>query len=316
MTRALIVAASLTLALAARAADWVPNRPVTLIVPYSPGGGVDAQARAVAEQLQRMWSQTVIVENAPGADGVIGTRKVMNAKPDGLTLLVQLPSLTIIRHLPTYKGPDPVSQLTPVSAFSSLPAVVVATPGVAGKNLGEVVRSCKALADPCSLGTTEIMARLLGRALSDEAAMPNLVVVNYKGGGQLVADLIGNNVKLGIMGLTPVLPHHKSGALKVVMTLGDKRSAALPDVPTAVESGFASFNIGTWYGLFAPKGTPPEVVQGIAAAVGRAVRSESARKAFASVAAEPLGNTPSEFAAMVRAESERYTALVKKFPLE
>jgi tripartite-type tricarboxylate transporter receptor subunit TctC len=302
--------------LPSHAADWKPTRAVTLLVPYSPGGGVDAQARAVAEQLQQIWGQPVIVENAPGADGVIGTRKAMSAAPDGHTLLVQLPSITIMRHLPTYKGPDPLSQLTPISAFSLLPAVVVANPALPGKTLPDVLKGCKTAKPGCTFGTTEIMARLLSGVLKEESALPDLVVANYKGGGQIVADLIANNVNFAIMGMTPVLPHHKVGKLKIVMTLGNKRSSAVPEVPNAVESGLPSFNIGTWYGLFAPKGTPADVVQGISAAVAHAVRSDGVRKAFGAVAADPLGNSPAEFAEMVKAENDRYAGLAKRFPIE
>jgi tripartite-type tricarboxylate transporter receptor subunit TctC len=313
---ALVAAASLTAAVAAQAADWKPTRPVTLLVPYSPGGGVDAQARAMAEQLQHIWGQPVVVENAPGAGGAIGSRKAATAKPDGHTLLVQLPSLTLIKHLPNFSGPDPVQQLTPVSAFSSQPAVVVTHPSVPGKQVSEVIRYCKAQAEPCSFATTEIMARLLASVLREDAGLPDLVVVNYKGGGQAVTDLIAGNVKLGLTGLTAVLPHQRSGSLRVVMTLGHKRSSVLPDVPTAVESGLKSFDIGTWYGLFAPKGTPPDVVQGIASAVKQATRSEGVRKAFASIGADPIGNTPAEFATMVQTEVDRYAALTKRFPIE
>ena len=134
---------------------WKPDRPVTLILPYSPGGGADAQSRAVATELQRIWGQAVIVENAAGADGVIGTRKATEAKPDGHTLLVQLPSITLIRHVPASHGFDPLAMLTPVSAFSALPVAFVSNAKLPGKTLREVVTNCKAAAPPCSVGTTE-----------------------------------------------------------------------------------------------------------------------------------------------------------------
>ncbi|MDP9968681.1 tripartite-type tricarboxylate transporter receptor subunit TctC [Variovorax beijingensis] len=301
---------------AAMAADWRPDHPVTLVVPYSPGGGTDAQTRVVAKELQQIWGQPVIVENVPGADGLIGTRKVIEAKPNGLTLLVQLPSLTLIRHLPTFKGVDPLAQLAPVSAFSALPGVVTVNAALPVKSMEQLVRYCRRAATTCSVGTTENMARLQARMLGEENALPSLVVANYKGGGQMITDLVANNISFAIAGSTAVMPFVKTGALRVVMTMGDRRSAALPDVPTAIEAGFASFDATTWYGLFAPKGTPAGIQQGIAAAVREAVKSEEVRKSLSTIGAEPVGNTPAEFTAMVQREARRVEAQVKRFPLE
>lgn len=297
-------------------AQWKPDRAVTIVVPYSPGGGVDAQARAVAHELQRIWGQPVVVDNSPGADGAIGTRKVVEAKPDGYTLLMQIPSLTLIKSVPASKGFDPVSQLVPVSAVSSLPAVFVANAKVPGKTLADVIRYCKTAVQPCSFGTTENVARLQAKLLGAEAGIDNLIVVNYKGGGQLITDLVANNVNISISGMTAMLPHHKSGSLKILATLGRKRSLVIADVPTTVEADFPSFDSITWYGLFAPKATPPAVLQGLATAVSEAVRGEAAMKTFVNLGADPIGNTPSEFAAMVRSEGQRMDALAKRFPLE
>jgi tripartite-type tricarboxylate transporter receptor subunit TctC len=311
---ALVLAACLPVA--AFAADWKPDRPVTLVVPYSPGGGVDTQTRVVAKELQQIWGQPVVVENVPGADGVIGTRKVVDAKPNGQTLLVQIPSLTLIKHLPTFKGIDPLAQLEPVSAFSALPGVVTVNAALPVKSMEQLVRYCKSAATPCSVGTTENMARLQARILGEESALPTLVVANYKGGGQMITDLVANNISFAIAGSTAVMPFAKTGALRVVMTMGDKRSAVLPDVPTAIEAGFASFDATTWYGVFAPKGTPAEIQQGIAAAVREAVKSEDVRKSLSTIGAEPVGSTPAEFTAVVQREAKRIEAQVKRFPLE
>jgi tripartite-type tricarboxylate transporter receptor subunit TctC len=313
---AVAAVAAASLPVGAAAAGWKPDHPVTMVVPYAAGGGTDAQARVVAKELSQLWGQPVVVENLGGADGLIGTRRVIDAKPNGLTLLVQLPSITLIRHLPSFKGTDPVSQLVPVSAFSTLPGVVAANAAMPVATMTEMVRHCKTASPPCSLGTTENMARLQARMLSEESALPNLIVANYKGGGQLITDLVANNISFAISGSTAVLPHVRSGALKVIMTMGNKRSSILPDVPTAIEQGFASFDSTTWYGIFVPKGTPAEIQQGIASALREAAKSEAVRKAFATLGAEPLGNTPAEFAAMVQRDREHADALAKRFPLE
>ena len=295
---------------------WKPTRTVTLVVPYSPGGGTDAQTRAVAAQLQTLWGQPVIVDNTAGADGLIGTRKVIAAKPDGYMLLVQLPSLTLIKHTPAFKGEDPLAQLVPITAFSSLAGVFAANAAVPGHTMSEIVSHCKTAEPPCSVATTENIARLQVKRLKEKAALDSLVVVNYKGGGQAVTDLVANNVNLSVSGLTAVLPHYKAGTLKIVATLGNKRSSVLPDVPTAAESGYPNLAGETWYGLFAPKATPEPVVQAIAAAVHEAVKSESVLKTFATIGAEAVGSTPAEFARQVNADSERMSALTQRFPLE
>ncbi|AEG93260.1 tripartite tricarboxylate transporter substrate binding protein [Ramlibacter tataouinensis] len=300
----------------AQTSDWKPDRTVTIVVPYSPGGGTDAQARAVAQELAKVWGQSVVIENVPGADGLIGTKKVMAAKPDGHTLLVQINSIAVMKHIPASKGFDPVPDLVPVSVFSQLPGVFVTTPSLPGKTLAEVVRHCKASPQPCSFGTTESVARLQARQLAVEAGLDNMVVVNYKGGGQLITDLLAGNVNMAIMGVTAALPHYKSGALKIQATLGSKRASVTPNVPSAVEAGFPSMDTITWYGLFAPKGTPKNVADGIASAVAKAVKGEATSKTFGTLGAEALGTTSAEFATIVQKEVERMDALAKRFPLE
>ncbi len=230
---------------------WKPERPVVLVVPYSPGGGVDTMARHLAKELQRKWGHSVVVENMPGADGLIGTRRVTGATPDGHTLLVQIPSLTIIKHLPGFKGPDPVAQLAPVSVHAVQSGVFVVHPSVPANNMGELVRYCKSSRVPCSFGTTENSAKLQAQMLAQD--VPSMVVVNYKGGGQLVTDLVGNSVNIASMGYTAALPFEKSGKLRVVMYAGKKRTPVLPDVQTAEEAGYPQLQLETWYGLFAPR---------------------------------------------------------------
>jgi tripartite-type tricarboxylate transporter receptor subunit TctC len=298
------------------AAAWKPDRPVTLVVPYSAGGGVDAQARAVARELSAHWGQPVLVDNVEGAEGLIGTRKVTAAKPDGLTLLVQIPSIALLKHLPSSKGYDPLAQLAPVAELSVLPGIFAVNAALPAKTLAEAVQHCRKAVPPCSIGTTENVARLQARMLQADAGLAGMVVVNYKGGGQIVTDLLANNVNMGIMGPAAVLPHHRSGALRILAVLGNKRSAALPAVPTVAEAGFPALQAITWYGLFAPRDTPKPVVDGIAAAVARAVKSGAALTTFATFGADASGAGPGEFAATVQGEVRRLDAAVQRFPLD
>jgi tripartite-type tricarboxylate transporter receptor subunit TctC len=194
--------------------------------------------------------------------------------------------------------------------------VFVSNAKLPGKTLREVVNYCKTAATPCSIGTTENAARIQAKELAAEEGIKELIVVNYKGGGQLVADLVANNVNMAIMGLTAALPHAKAGTLRILATFGSKRVPGIGDVPSASEAGFQSYSATTWYGLFAPKSTPPATVEAIASAVAQAVKGEAATKAFTNIGAQAIGDTPSEFSAMVRDEAQRMDALATRFPLE
>lgn len=313
----LIVTASALVAQAVGAQTaWKPDRPVSLVVPYAAGGGTDATARAVARRLGELWGQPVVIENMPGADGLIGTRRVMEARPDGYTLLLQVPAIVVTKYTPGLKGIDPLARLEPVTAVSVSPAAIVASAKVPAKTMAEFVAYCKTAATPCSLASGESLARISAKQLAAEAGIPNLIVVNYRGTGAMVTDLIANNVNMAFTGITAALPHYKAGTLKIFATQGKKRAAALPDVPTSTEAGFPQFQSVTWYGLFAPKGTPPNVTQGVVAALREAVKDADVQKTIAAAGAEPLVNSPAEFAVQVREESERMGALIKQYPLE
>lgn len=294
---------------------WKPSSPVTIVVPYSPGGGMDAQARAMGHELSAIWGQPVIIENTPGADGLIGTRKVTVAKPDGYTLLAQTYAVTLAKHLPSANGFDPMPLLVPVSVFSQIPGVFVANPKLPGKTLAEVIRNCKTAAKPCSFATTESVARLQAQMLRADAGLDSMVVVNYKGGGQVITDLVAGNVDMAIMGITAAMPHYKSGSLKVLATLGNKRTSVTPEIPSAVEAGFPGLDQVTWYALFAPKGTSQNVVDGVAAAMAQAVKREAAMKTFATLGADVLGASSAESALIAHKEIDRMDRLVKRFPL-
>ncbi|MES2610362.1 MAG: tripartite tricarboxylate transporter substrate binding protein [Pseudomonadota bacterium] len=312
-----LAAAGAVLAPAAHAqAVWKPTHPVTLVVPYAAGGGTDATARAVARQLGVIWGQPVVVENMPGADGLIGSRRVMEAKADGHTLLLQVPAIVLTRYMPGLKGIDPLARLEPVTAVSQSPAAIVASAKLPAKTLAELFQYCKTAATPCSLASGESLARISGKQLADESGIANLITVNYRGTGAIVTDMIANNVNFSFTGITAALPHHKAGTLRILATQGTKRAAVLPDVPTTAEAGFPQFQSVTWFGLFAPKGTPAAATQGIVAALREAVKDADVQKTIAAAGAEPVVNSPAEFAAQVQRESERLGALVKRYPLE
>ncbi len=315
MVYSLIVAAgAIAFASTAFAQNWVPDRPVTLVVPYAPGGGTDVSARYIAKELQRVWKQSVVVQNLPGADGLIGSRKVIDSPPDGYTLLVQLPSLTMSARNPGFSGVDPVTQLTPISPYVVMSGVIVTHTSLPGNTMKEVISYCKTANPACTFATTENVAKVVGKMIATE--VPSLAIVNYKGGGQAIGDLLGNNVNMGFLGATAVLPHVKAGRVKVVMSMGSNRSPVLPDIPTASESGYPDMTSDTWYGLFAPKGTPTAIVDSISAAVREAVKSDAYVKEVGTLGGRPLTGTPAEFSALVNQTGELWRDRFRRFPID
>lgn len=304
-----------TVAAAQAQEPWKPTRPITLVVPYSPGGGIDATARAAAKQLSVVWGQSVVVENLPGADGLIGARRVIEGKPDGYTLLIQVPALLLTKYTPGFSGPDPVTRLEPITVISRASNAVVISGKLPAKTMQEFVQYCKTSTTPCSFATGDTTGKFFSQKLIVEAGIPNAIVVNYKGGGALVADLLSNTVNVAFSGLVPTLPHHKQGTLRIVATTGTKRTATTPDIPTAVEAGLTEYISENWVALFAAKGTPTHIVNGVADAVKDAVRDPDLIKTLAGLSAEPIGSTPTVFRAQLQEEEQRTAVMAKRYPL-
>lgn len=309
------VAALLLLIAPAHAqSPWKPDRRVTIVVPNTPGGGTDTTARALARQFEALWRQPVVVENLPGADGLIGTRRVIDSKPDGYTLLMQIPSIVLAKHLPEQKGVDPLARLDPVTAVAQSPYVVVVSAKVPVKTMDEFVRYCKA--QPCSLAMSEPQGRLLTKQLVSDTGLSGAVMVNYRGGTALASDLIANTVNMSFSGINSVLPHHNSGTLRILATMSQKRAAVLPNVPTTAEAGFGQYLASNWFGLFAPKGTPQAAIDGIVAAVRVAIVEPEMLKVLTAGATEPSVVGQDAFVTQLKEDNDRLGTLLRKFPFE
>jgi tripartite-type tricarboxylate transporter receptor subunit TctC len=312
------LAAALSFAFAACSAqaqaDWAPTRAVTLVVPYNAGGGTDATARAVARKLTDIWHQPVVVENIAGADGLIGTRRVMDAKSDGYTLLFQVPSLVLMKYQPSLKGIDPLSQLAPVTAVATSPTALVITGTLPIKTLQELITHCQQ--NPCNAGSGENSSKIRARQFAADNKLSDLAIVSYRGTSPIVNDLVSGNLTMAFTGITAAMPLHRAGRLRILVTNGDKRAPALPDVPTSVESGWANSYSVTWYGVFAPKGTPSAVTSAVAKAMKEAGKDPEVQHAIEVAGAEPEFSTPDEFAERIRQDDQRLSVLAKRFPFE
>jgi tripartite-type tricarboxylate transporter receptor subunit TctC len=305
-----------TTAASAQVRPWPAERPVTLIVPYAAGGSVDAMARALGQGITSKFRQSVIVENVGGAEGYIGTRRVIEAKPDGYTLLVQVPALTILNQLPVVKEqPDPLSQLAPVTSIAASPVLLVGSAKIPPINFAEFVNYCKTAIKPCSTGSGESLGRLRAQQIASEAGIPNLINVPYRGTNLAITDLISGNIQLTFVNLPNALPHQKSGNVRILAVQDTKRSPLLPDVPTTAESGFPQFQMISWFGLFAPKNTAAEVLQQISEALGSLKNQEDLQRAVATAGATLVLNSPLEFAQEVEKEANIWNALARRYPL-
>ena len=306
--RALIFIAGFMFAAAASAE--FPAKPVRIVVPYSPGGGTDIISRQFAQKLSEAWGQNVFVENRPGANGITGTDAVLKSPPDGHNLVVVVAAHVINASLQAKMPFDPVADVAPVTLIARSPWVIVITPSVPAKDLKELVAFAKANPGKLRFGSSEPSSRLAGEQFKQLAGI-DLQHVPYKGGSQIMVDMLGGHIETGFTSTLTVLQHYKSGKLRVVAIAGKSRHPSMPDVPTAIEAGYPDYETYAWYGMYAPKGTPREVVSRIQQEISRIVRLADTQERLSQFGAEPIASTSDDFAAYTKAEHDKYAKLVK-----
>ena len=312
--RRLIVAGfAAFLCTSAAAQNW-PQQAVTLIVPFPPGGGTDTGARLVAQKLSEKWGQQVIVDNKPGAAGIIGLEVASKAKPDGYTIVMgnigtQAINPSLYKKLP-YNAD---TAFTPITLVAELPLVLVVNPATDAKTTADLIQLAKAKPGEFTYSTSGNGSSMhLAAALFENQAGLKLTHVPYKGGGPAIQDLIGGHVRMSFATVLETSGQIKAGKLKAIAVTSDKRSPALPDVPTAAESGLPGYNSISWIGLLAPAGTPRAIIDKLNAAAHKAMAMPDYIEKQKSISGEPMGNTPEQFAQQIRAAIERYTAVAKR----
>ncbi|MFM9981001.1 MAG: Bug family tripartite tricarboxylate transporter substrate binding protein [Burkholderiales bacterium] len=297
-------------AVAAHAQTVFPTKPVRIVVPYAPGGGTDIISRQIAQKLGEAWGQNVFVENRPGANGITGTDLVLKSAPDGHSLVVVVAAHVINSSLQTKMPYDPVADVAPVTLIARSPWVIVSIPTLPAKTLGEFVAYAKANPGKLRFGSSEPSSRLAGEQFKQLAGI-NLEHIPYKGGSQIMTDMLGGQIETGFTSTLTVLQHYKSGKLKVLAVAGKARHASMPDVPTAIEAGYPEYETYAWYGMYAPKGTPKEIVARIQQEIARVVKRPDTEERLGQFGAEPIASTPEDFAAFTKAESEKFARLIK-----
>ena len=296
---------------AAHAQAW-PSKPVSLVVPVPAGGTTDVLARALAERLSPAIGQPVIVENKPGAGATIGADYVAKAKADGHTLLIGAVHHTIASSVYKKLPYDFQKGFEPVTVIAMVPNVLVVNARTPAKNVNELVALIKAKPAEASYGSNGngTAQHLIGTQFQQQTGT-RLQHIPYKGSGPLATDLLGGQILMSFDTITPVLPHIKAGKLRPLAVTTAKRSPALPDVPTLQEAGLKDFDIGTWFGVLAPVGTPKPVLDRLSAEATKIIQSPDFRKRMDDIGAQPVGNSPAEMAAQIRSETDKFSVLVK-----
>lgn len=290
-----------------------PNKPVKFVVPYPPGGGTDVIARIVQEPLAKALAATIVIDNRGGAAGAIGTEVVARSPADGYSLLFTLSSHTINPAIFPKLSFNTERDFAPISVVASLPQILVAHPSFPGKNLKELIELAKAKPGSLSYGSVGngSPGHIAGE-LFDIKAGVKLQHVPYRGGGPAMTDLLSGQIPLVWVSIPAAAQHVKSGKIKALAVSTVKRSAVFPDVPTVAESGFPDFEVDSWYALFAPAGTPRDVVSRWQQAVAAVVAQPEVREKLLAQGAEGVGSSSDKLAQMVSEEIRKWTALVKQ----
>ncbi len=311
LRNAVALAALATLPLLATAQSW-PARPIKLIVPLAPGGTGDTLARAIGDEMGKELGQPFVIENKPGAGGLVGTELVAAAPADGYTLVMVSPSHVINPALHAGKKTyDPVKGFEPVTVVANTHQVIVAHPSVPAKTLKELVDYAKKNPGKLNYGSAGTgSATHLNMALFLSMAGLDIVHVPYKGSTQARQDVLAGQVQLAMDGLLPLQPLIKDGRLVPLAITSSKRAQSNPEIPTIGEAipGYAT---DTWYGILAPAGTPKEVVARLHAAALKALGSATLRDRFQKLGAETVGNSPEEFRGLIEREQRVWTKVVK-----
>jgi tripartite-type tricarboxylate transporter receptor subunit TctC len=289
-----------------------PARPVRLVVPFPPGGSNDLVARILAQKLDEIWNQRVIVDNRAGANGVIGTELVAHAAPDGYTLLLVPAAHAINATLLKGRLPyDPIRDFAPVTNIASAPNVLVVHPTVPARTVKELVRLAKSRPGELTYGSAGVgFPSHLAAEMLKSMAHIEMLHVPYKGAGPAMADLVSGHIDLVFPSLPGALPHIRSGRLRALAVTSAKRSSIVPELPTIAET-LPGFEAATWFGIFLPAGAPSDVVAKLNAAIVQVVRQPEVVRALQKQGAEPIGNTPAEFARYVQAEIAKWARVIE-----
>jgi len=290
-----------------------PNKPIRLVVPFTPGGVTDASARLVAEQMSKRLGQQMIVENKPGASGNIGTSQVATSEPDGYTLLLGFDGTIVINpHVFPSIPFDPVKDFAPVGKIGDAILILVAHPSLAANNVKELIALSKTEPNGLNYGTSGLGStpHLAGETLNIVAGS-KLVHVPYKGGGQAMIDLQGGSIPLVFTAVAGALPHIQNGRIKAIGVTSAARAPSLPNVGTFIEAGLPNFVLNSWVGILAPAKTPAAVIKKLNTVLNEVLNDTDAKKRLDIMGVTAAPGTPAAFGGQIKSDLARYADVVK-----
>lgn len=316
MKQLLLAAVAGLLSITSAQAQSFPSKPVTMVIPYSPGGSSDVVGRILAQKLSELWKQPVVVENRPGATTTIGAEYVSRAAPDGYTLLLAAPPFVITQHVYPNLAYTTDKSFEPVSLVAYFPLIMVAHPSLPIQNLKDLVTYAKnkpgAVYPSPGAGTTP---HLIGELLTQHEKL-DLIHAPYKSGGQGVIDLVAGRLQFYAGAPAEVVAHVKGGKLRAIAVLDSKRASIFPDVGTSVEQGFDFLQAQTWSSVVVPKGTPKNIVDKMSADIATVVKDADFQERMISQGAVIVGSTPEQLRDWYIAEHNKYGPLVKSIGLK
>lgn len=294
-------------------AQGYPSRPVRLIVPTSPGGGTDFSARAIAPRLGEHLGQTIVIENRAGGSTLIGNELVARAAPNGYTLLMGISSLASIPHLYSKVPYDLMTDFTPISQLVMVPHLMIGHPSIPARNVKELIAFARTRPGDINFSAGSSGSNPhLAMELFNHTARLKMVHVPFKGQGPALSSLLGGHTSLMMANLLSALPHAKSGKVRAFGVSSAARATAAPDIATIAESGMPGFEVVQWFGMLAPAATPREIIVRLHMEVVRTLKDPAVRNLFVSDGAEPIGSTPEQFAAVIRADFNRWKKVINE----
>jgi tripartite-type tricarboxylate transporter receptor subunit TctC len=294
-------------------AETYPARPIHVVVPSSPGAGVtDIMARLVGQYLSARIGQQIVIDNRPGASGIIGAEVVSRAAPDGYTLLAANVSLVVNPFLYPKMPYDPLKDFIPITMINSAPMLLVVNPSIPAKSVTELIAYARSHPGKLNygsggLGSTPYLAAELFKSL----AGIDVVHVPYKGGAPALSDLVGGQLTFMIENMPGTMPYAKTGNLRALAITSPQRTELAPELPTMAEAGVPGYEMSGWNGLFAVKGTPPAIVARLHSEVAEILHTPQVRQDLAALGAEPVGDTPDEFATFLKADMARWSKIIQ-----
>ncbi|HEY9279033.1 MAG TPA: tripartite tricarboxylate transporter substrate binding protein [Eoetvoesiella sp.] len=290
-----------------------PDKPIHLVVSTSPGGGADVTARLLVPELSKRLGQTIIVDNKPGASGMIAGKYVADQRADGYTYLFDITTAAVNPSLYANMPYTPLKDLVPVTQVLQAPNVLVVNPSVPVSTVQEFIAYAKSKNGDLAYASSGngSAQHLAGEMFKDRTGI-KMTHVPYKGGGPALADVVAGHVPVFFAFLASAAPHIKAGRLKAIALAGNARSPLLPDVPTIAESGLPGFEVYDFNGFFAPAGTPPEAINRMQRDLAATLATPTVRAQLEALGAEPVGNTPQEFESFLRNEIKKWGEVIKK----